>query len=260
MGAADARWMMVRFARPRRALDIDDSSSPHTAPERTIAAVNVLLSISDPRMSERIKRLLEGQRYIVAETARTHEVLATASRAGFDLVFVDAEIDPNGGAALCRRLREAGVQTPIIVLSATGSAAEAAQTIDAGADDVTSQSMATSELLARVRALRRRDMGLPSGRLEAGKLRLDVSRHAAVRGTEVVLLSAKEFELLEFFLRHQGEVLLREDIRRGVWPNERDYKSNIVDVYVHYLRKKIERDGETELIRAVPGAGYMLKA
>jgi DNA-binding response OmpR family regulator len=218
--------------------------------------MNVLLAISNPQMSERIKRMLEGQRYVVVEPDRTNEGLATALRAGFDLLFVEAETDPNGGATLCRRIRESGVQSPIIVLSATGNAAEAAQTIDAGADDVVPQSMATSELLARVRALRRR----PSGRRQAGDLWLDVSRHAAVRGTEVVKLSAKEFELLEFLLRHQGEVVRRKDIRRGVWPNERDYESNFVDVYVHYLRKKIERRGETKLIQTVYGVGYMLKA
>jgi DNA-binding response OmpR family regulator len=222
--------------------------------------MNVLLAISNPRVSERIKRVLEKQRYVVVEPDRPHEVLATALRAGFDLLLLDAETDPNGGATLCRRLREAGVQTPIIVLSATGSAAEAAQTIDAGADDVIPRSMATSELLARVRAVRRRDSGLLSGRLQAGDLWLDVSRHAAVRGTEVVQLSAKEFELLEFFLRHQGEVVRREDILRGAWPNDRDYESNIVDIFVHYLRNKIERRGETQLIQTVRGVGYMLKA
>jgi DNA-binding response OmpR family regulator len=222
--------------------------------------MNVLLAISNPRVSERIKRVLEKQRYVVVEPDRPHEVLATALRAGFDLLLVDAETDPNGGASLCRRLREAGVQTPIIVLSAIGNAAEAVQTIDAGADDVIPRSMATSELLARVRALARRDIGVLGGRLQAGELWLDVSRHAAVRGTEVVKLSAKEFELLEFFLRHQGEVVRREDILRSVWPNERDYKSNIVDVFVHYLRNKIERRGEAKLIQTVPGVGYMLKA
>lgn len=111
-----------------------------------------------------------------------------------------------------------------------------------------------------MRALRRRDIGAPRGRLQAGDLSLDVPRHAAVRGTEVYKLSAKEFELLEFLLRHQGKVVSREDIRRTVWPNERDYESNIVDIYVHYLRNKIERRGETQLIRTVRGVGYMLKA
>jgi Transcriptional regulatory protein, C terminal len=80
-----------------------------------------------------------------------------------------------------------------------------------------------------------------------------------VRGTKVVKLSATEFELLDFFLRHQGEVVRREDILHGVWPNERAYESNIVDIYVHYLRNKIERRGETQLIQTVPGVGYMLK-
>lgn len=222
--------------------------------------MNVLLAIANPRMSERIKRELEKQQYAVIELDRPYDVLATALRAGFDSLLLDAEPDPNGGAILCRRLREAGVQTPIIVLSATGSAAEAAQTIDAGADDVIPQSMATPELLARVRALGRRESGPLSVRLQAGDLWLDVSRHAAVRGTEVVQLSATEFELLDFLLRHQGEVLRREDILREVWPNERDYKSNIVDIFVHYLRNKIDRRGEAQLIQTGPGVGYMLKA
>jgi DNA-binding response OmpR family regulator len=166
--------------------------------------MHVLLAIANPRMSERIKHELEKQQYAVVELDRPYDVLATALRAGFDLLLLDAETDPNGGATLCRRLREAGVQTKIIVLSATGSAAEAAQTINAGADDVVPASVATPELLARVRALGRRDS--------------------------------------------------------GVWPNERDYKSNIVDVFVHYLRNKIERRGEAKLIQTVPGVGYMLKA
>jgi DNA-binding response OmpR family regulator len=222
--------------------------------------MNVLLAVSNPRVSERIKRALEGQRYVVVESDRTHEGLAVALRTGFDLLLLDAETDPNGGATLCRRLREAGVQTKIIVLSVTGSAAEAAQTINAGADDVVPPSIAMPELLARVRALRRRGIGVPSDHLQAADLWLDVSRRAAVWGTEVVKLSAKEFELLKFFLRHQGEVMSREDIRCGVWPNERDYESNIVDIYVHYLRNKIERRGETQLIQTVRGVGYMLKA
>jgi CheY-like chemotaxis protein len=152
----------------RRAFHIDDSSSPYAGAERTIAGRNVLVAISNPRMSERIKRVLEKQRYVVVQTDRPHEVLATAFRIGFDLLFVDAETGPDGGATLCRRLREAGVRTPIIILSAAGTAAEAAQTIDAGADDVIPRPMATSELLARVRAVRRRDSGPLSSRLRAG--------------------------------------------------------------------------------------------
>jgi DNA-binding response OmpR family regulator len=220
----------------------------------------VLLAISNRQTSKRIKRALERQRYVVLKPDLPGEVLPTALRANFDLLLMDAEADPYDGATVCRRLREVDVQALIIVVSATGSAAEAAKTIDAGADDVVPPSVATPELLARVRALWRREVGAPDARMQAGDLSLDVSRHAAVRRTEVIKLSVKEFRLLEFFLRHQGEVVRREDILRSVWPNERDFERNIVDVQVFYLRSKIERRGLPQLIRTVRGVGYMLNA
>jgi DNA-binding response OmpR family regulator len=224
-----------------------------------IRAMNVLLVISNRQTAGRFKRALERAGYVVVKPDPAHDVLDAMLRRTFDLLIVDAGMYSDGAASsLYRRLRAADVQTPRIVVSATGSAEEAGRSLDAGADDVVLRTVAIRELLARIRALLRRgDVWRANDGLQAGDLRLDVSLHAAVRGTEAVALSVKEFQLLEILLRQQGKVVPRQQIRMALWPEDRDY-SNVVDLYVHYLRQKLDRDGQPTIIRTIRGVGYII--
>jgi len=222
--------------------------------------MRLLLAMADGQASDLIKDALEEERHAVVGAGDPQAAFATALDGAFDLLLVDSGLDPDEDISLCRRLRDAGVRAPILVFSPDGATKETVAHLDAGADDVVPLSVAMPELLARVRALGRRHARAAGSQLQAGDLSLDVARHAAVRGREVVVLSGREFRLLEFLLRHQGQAVRREEIRHAVWPDERDYQSNIVDIYVHFLRNKIERRGETQLILTVPGVGYMLKA
>jgi DNA-binding response OmpR family regulator len=158
-------------------------------------------------------------------------------------------------------MRLSGVQTPVLMLTARTEVQDRVKGLDAGADDYLVKPFAVAELLARVRALGRRGALSGGGRdqLRAGDLTLDVSRHSAVRGKREIELTVKEFQLLELLLRHQGQVLSRSQILDHVWQYDRDFASNVVDIYIHYLRNKIDKGFKEQLIHTVRGVGYTLK-
>jgi two-component system, OmpR family, response regulator len=219
--------------------------------------MKLLLAVAEPQPAKRIKRGLEAERHRVVSTGDGYAALSTALGGSCDVLLVESRLG-QGLGAFCGRLRADGLDTPVLGLTADANAAHIAAMLDAGADDVVPLSVAMPELLARVRALRRRD-NILNGELRAGDLMLDVAMHAAVRGHQVIELTVKEFQLLELLLRRQGEVVSREEIVDAVWRGER-FESNVVDIYIHYLRNKVDRRGKTQLIHTVRGAGYTLKA
>jgi DNA-binding response OmpR family regulator len=167
------------------------------------------------------------------------------------------------GFELCRRMRLDGVQTPVLMMTARTDVDDRVRGLDAGADDYMLKPFAVAELLARVRALTRRSAsvnGRNGDELRAGDLSLNVPRHSAVRGNRDIELTVKEFQLLELLLRHKGEVLTRTQILDQVWQYDRDFASNVVDIYIHYLRNKIDKGFSKPLIHTVRGVGYSLRA
>jgi two-component system OmpR family response regulator len=164
------------------------------------------------------------------------------------------------GFDVCRQLREAGKWLPVIMLTARDSVDDRVRGLDAGADDYLPKPFSFAELFARLRALLRRDSGARPTVLRAGDLRLDPATRTVRRGQNAIALSAREFSLLELLLRHKGEVLSRTAIVDHVWDFAYDGTSNVVDVYVRYLREKIDRPFHRCAIETVRGAGYRLRS
>ena len=163
------------------------------------------------------------------------------------------------GLELLRLLRSRGIATPALMLTALGGVDERVAGLDAGADDYLGKPFAFSELLARVRALGRRPAVSVSGPLAAGDLELDQERHVARVGARTVDLSAREFALLAYLIRHEGRVVTRQQILDAVWGAEPDVYSNVVDLYVSYVRRKLAELGREGLLRTVRGVGYALR-
>jgi len=176
------------------------------------------------------------------------------------VIVLDRGLPDIDGLTVLRLLRGKGVRTPVLILTALGSVDERVAGLEAGADDYLPKPFAFTELIARVRALARRPATVETTRLAAGDLELDEQRHVARVGDKAVDLSAREFALLGYLIRHAGQVVTRQQILDGVWGAEPDVYSNIVDLYVHYLRRKLGELGRTDRLRTVRGIGYRLSA
>ena len=184
---------------------------------------------------------------------------AVADGPPFDLVVLDVMLPKRDGLDVLRSLRSLRVQTPVLLLTARDGVADKVAGLDAGADDYLAKPFAFEELLARVRALLRRGRGRAEPVLRLADLSLDPATRAVLRGRRRITLTAREYALLEYFLRNAGRVLTRPMITQHVWGMDWDPQSNIVDVYVGYLRRKVDADGELRLVQTVRGAGYSLR-
>ncbi|HEY7433548.1 MAG TPA: response regulator transcription factor [Methylomirabilota bacterium] len=178
----------------------------------------------------------------------------------FDLVVLDVMLPKRDGLDVLKSLRALRIQTPVLLLTARDGVADKVAGLDAGADDYLAKPFAFEEFLARVRALLRRGRGRAEPVLRLADLSLDPATRAVLRAGRRLSLTAREYALLEYFLRNTGRVLTRPMITQHVWGMDWDPESNIVDVYVGYLRRKVDADGEPRLLQTVRGAGYMLSA
>jgi two-component system OmpR family response regulator len=222
--------------------------------------MRILVIEDSVKMAAVLKRGLEEEGYSV-DVARTGEGgLWMAAENPHDAIVLDIMLPDTDGFEVCRRLRERGVWAPVLMLTARDAVPDRVRGLDAGADDYLTKPFSFSELVARTRALLRRGAPPRPVRLTAGDLTLDPATRAACRGNAVIDLSAKEFALLEYFMRHPGEVLTRTQLIEHVWDWAYDGSSNIVDVYVRYLREKIDRPFGTHSLETVRGAGYRLRA
>jgi DNA-binding response OmpR family regulator len=176
----------------------------------------------------------------------------------YDLIVLDVMLPRRDGLSVLRTLRARRIQTPVLLLTARDGVADKVAGLDAGADDYLAKPFAFEELLARVRALLRRGRGAAEPVLRLADLSLDPATRVVTRGRRRISLTAREYALLEYFLRNAGRVLTRPMITQHVWGMDWDPQSNIVDVYVGYLRRKIDADGEPRLVQTVRGAGYSL--
>ncbi len=224
--------------------------------------MNILVAEDDLRLARAVKRVFEEESYSVKIVGNGKSAVDAVTRGEYDVVILDVMLPEIDGFEVCRRIRSVGTQTPVLILTARTEIQDRVKGLDAGADDYMVKPFAVAELLARVRALGRRGArsGNGGGRLRAGDLVLDISRHSAVRDGKEIELTVKEFQLLELMLRHQGQVLTRAQILDHVWQYDRDFASNVVDIYVHYLRNKIDKGFSKQLIHTVRGVGYTLKA
>ena len=221
--------------------------------------MHVLVVEDEPKMAALVKRVLVAERHVVDLAPNGVSALALAETGPHDVIVLDRMLPDIDGLTVMRLLRAKGITTPILLLTALGSVEERVTGLDAGADDYLAKPFAFSELLARIRALVRRPPPASDGRLAAGDLVLDELRHVAQVGDQTVDLSAREFALLGFFIRHEGQVVTRQQILDQVWGAEPDVYSNVVDLYVSYLRRKLAQLDRADRLRTVRGVGYTLK-
>ncbi len=177
----------------------------------------------------------------------------------YDCIILDWMLPKKDGVIVLREFRSQGGETPVLMLTAKDAISDRVSGLDAGADDYLTKPFAFDELLARVRALMRRNTGVKENTLQLADLVMDLPKHTVRRGEKEISLTSREYALLEYFLRNQGQVLTRSQIADHVWNYDFDYDSNVVDVYIRYLRNKIDRGFDVPLIHTVRGCGYVLK-
>ncbi len=211
-------------------------------------------------MAALLKRGLEEDGYAVDVVNTGTDAVWQANEFSYDAVVLDVMLPGMDGVGVCRRLRESGRWMPVLMLTARDSVEDRVRGLDAGADDYLTKPFSFAELSARIRALIRRGAVERPSELHAADLRLDPATRQAWRGQVELDLSTKEFALLELFLRHRGQVLTRTRILEHVWDFAYDGVSNVVDQYVLYLRRKIDRPFGLEQLETVRGAGYRLRA
>jgi two-component system OmpR family response regulator len=221
--------------------------------------MRLLVVEDEARLALLLKRGLEEQGYVVDVTGDGAEALWLATEADYDTIVLDVMLPGLDGLEVTRRLRASEQWAPVLLLTARDGIDDRVAGLDTGADDYLVKPFSFAELAARVRALVRRSQAERPAVLEVGDLRLDPARRQAWRGREPLDLSPKEFALLELFLSHPGEVLTRTRILEHVWEFAYDPASNVVDQYVGYLRRKIDRPFGREDLETVRGVGYRLR-
>jgi two-component system OmpR family response regulator len=225
-----------------------------------VEQLRVLVVEDHDRMADMLRRGLEEDGYAVDTATTGEDGLWMASESPYDAIVLDVMLPAADGFEVCRKLRAAGNWAPVLMLTAKDAVDDRVRGLDAGADDYLTKPFSFEELLARLRALLRRGSEARPAVLRVGDLVLDPARHAVERGDERIDLTAKEFSLLEYFMRRAGQVLTRSELIDHVWDFAFEGDSNVVDVYVRYLREKIDRPFGRETLETVRGAGYLLRA
>jgi heavy metal response regulator len=219
-----------------------------------------LLVIEDEKkVASFIKKGLEEEYYAVDVAYDGEQALYMTEVNDYDLIVLDIMLPKVDGLTVLRQIRQNGNIVPILVLTAKDSVENIVEGLDAGCDDYLTKPFAFSELLARIRALLRREREAKTPVLEVGDLRLCPLTHEVTRGDKSVDLTAKEYALLEYFMRNPNRVLTRTMMAEHVWDYHFDTDTNVVDVYVNFLRNKIDRGFDIKLIHTIRGVGYMMK-
>jgi DNA-binding response OmpR family regulator len=221
--------------------------------------MHVLVVEDERKIATYVKRGLEEQGYAVDVATTGREALDWAETVTFDLIVLDILLPEMDGLTVCREIRARGHRTPVLMLTARDAVEDRVDGLDAGADDYLVKPFAFKELLARLRALSRRAGETPKTRvLQVADLMLDTATHRVWRGDHDIQLTAKEFAILEYFMRHPDHVLSRATIADHVWDYDSVNQSNVVDVYIRNLRRKIDDPFTLKLIHTLRGAGYRL--
>jgi DNA-binding response OmpR family regulator len=224
--------------------------------------MHLLVVEDEQRLANLLRRVLSEERHVVDVAYDGRDGLGLAASDTYDLVILDLMLPGVDGLEICRTIRAHGITAPVLMLTARGAVEDRVAGLNVGADDYLVKPFAMEELLARVNALlRRRGRDLDvDPQLQVGDLTLDLVRHEARRGGRIIELTAKEFALLEYLMRHRGQVLTRTQIIDHVWRYDSDALSNVVDIYIHYLRDKIDRGASRPLIKTVRGVGYRIES
>jgi DNA-binding response OmpR family regulator len=222
--------------------------------------MRVLVIEDEAKVASFIKRALEEESYAVDLAADGQQGLDLALAGTYDLIVIDLMLPTLPGLEVLRRMRREKVSAPVLILTAQSQVDQKVKGLDAGADDYLTKPFVIDELLARVRALLRRGTADTPGVLQIDDLILNPATREVTRNGQRIDLTLKEYGLLEYFMRHAGRVLTRPMISEHVWNQDFDTFTNVIDVYVNYLRNKIDRGRSRKLIHTIRGSGYMLKA
>jgi len=224
--------------------------------------VHILVVEDEQRLAFLLRRVLLEERHTVDLAHDGHTGLDLALSDTYDVIILDVMLPGIDGLEVCRQMRAERVMSPVLMLTARGSVEDRVTGLNVGADDYLTKPFAMEELLARINALlRRRDQRFDENlRLSVGDLTLDLVRHEVSRNGRIIELTAKEFALLEYLMRHPGRVLTRTQIVDAVWRYDMEALSNVVDIYIHYLREKIDQGFSHPLIKTVRGVGYKIEA
>jgi two-component system, OmpR family, response regulator len=221
--------------------------------------MRVLIVEDEVKMAALIRRGIREEGMAADVAVRGEDALWMAGSTDYDAIVLDVMLPGIDGFETCRRLRTDGVWSPILMLTARDSVEDRVSGLDGGADDYLTKPFSFGELLARLRALARRGPVERPVLLEVGDLKLDPATRQVWRGDDEISLSAKEFSLLEVFMRRPGEVLSRFQLLEHGWDYDYENRSNVVDVYVRYLREKVDRPFDRDSIETVRGAGYRMR-
>lgn len=222
--------------------------------------MRVLVIEDDPTVGEFVRRGLEGQQWQVDWSTNGLDGESRAIRESYDLIILDMRLPGKSGIDVLRSLRAKGLEKPVLVLTAQDAVDAKVETLRAGADDYVTKPFAFEELLARAEALLRRPRSISSPLLAIADLEVDLGSREVRRGGELIELTPKEFAVLEYLMRHSGRVMSRTLITEYAWGYHFDPGTNIVDVVINHLRKKIDAGFERKLITTVRGVGYTIKA
>jgi DNA-binding response OmpR family regulator len=221
--------------------------------------MRILIAEDHPGMGTDLKQGLERHHYAVDLVADGDDALSLALTVSYDLIVLDVMLPSLSGFDVCRQLRDKKRNMPILFLTSLSDVDSRVTGLDMGGDDYLTKPFAFREFEARIRALLRREGHTKSVELSFLDITLNTNTHELRRGNRLITLSSKEYALLEFFLRHPRQVMSRTTIAEHVWDYDAEHFSNVIDVYVRYLRNKLCADGEVDVIQTVRGQGYQLR-
>jgi len=221
--------------------------------------MRILVVEDEEKMARALQRGLENEGHSVETVGTGDDAIFWATENDYDALVLDVMLPGRDGYSVCRELRAQGIFTPVLMLTSRGSVEDRIAGLDSGADDYLIKPFAFGELLARLRALRRRGPAERAPEIVVGDIVIDPASHTVHRAGIEVALSPREFALLEYLASHPGQVMRRRDIIDHVWEFDYDGMSNVVDVYIGYLRKKLEKPFRSRVIKSVRGVGYGLE-
>jgi len=217
----------------------------------------ILVIEDESRVAELLKRGLEESEHIVKIADSVLNGLNMFSKEAFDIIVSDVMLPDGSGFELCRKIREENEKIPILMLTALGTTDDKLEGFDSGADDYMVKPFDFRELDARINILLKHHQTVPADKIEYADLRIDLRTKSVFRGDVHIVLTPKEYNLLLFFVRNSGRVLSRTEIAEKVWDTHFDTGTNFIDVYINYLRKKIDKNFDTKLIHTKPGMGFI---
>ena len=221
--------------------------------------MRILVVEDEKKIADFIKRGLKEEGYAVDTSNDGENGFFLAKTNEYDLIILDLMLPKLDGITVCKKLRDEKILVPIVMLTAKDAVKDKVTGLDAGADDYLTKPFAFEELLARIRAILRKKSEQKETKLQIGDLSLDLQTHKVARAGKNIELTSKEYALLEYLMRNSGKVVTRTMISEHVWDIDFDTFTNVIDVYINYLRNKIDSDSKKKLIQTVRGRGYILK-